>query len=75
MQYILTEEEYNSLIDKKKDIVELVVTECMRVINGEIDFQRNKGIHTNVIGLNQARFLISHHFEVELTQESVPLRD
>lgn len=75
MQYILTEEEYNSLIDKKKDIVELVVTECMRVINGDIDFQLNKGILTNVIGLNQAKSLISHHFEVKLTKESVPLRD
>ena len=55
--------------------VELVVTECMRVINGDIYFQANKGILTNVGGLNQARCLISHHFEVELTQESVPLRD
>ena len=59
-------------IDK---FAELIVTECIQVINGDIYFQANKGILTNVGGLNQARCLISHHFEVELTKDSVPLRN
>lgn len=68
--------EAHRIFIEERDIklAELIVEECMQVINGDIIYQYNKGIITNLGGLNQARFLISHQFGVELTEESVPLR-
>ena len=44
---------------------ELIVRECAKVINADIEAQIKDGIISNVHGLNQARYLINEHFGVE----------
>ena len=44
---------------------ELIVEECAKVINADIEYQIKDGIISNVHGLNQARNLIKEHFGVE----------
>ena len=44
---------------------ELIVRECAKVINADIEYQIKDGIISNVHGLNQARNLIKEHFGVE----------
>ena len=44
---------------------ELIVKECAKVINADIEYQIKDGIISNVHGLNQARNLIKEHFGVE----------
>ena len=44
---------------------ELIVRECTKVINADIEYQIKDGIFSNVHGLNQARNLIKAHFGVE----------
>ena len=44
---------------------ELIVGECAKVINADIEYQIKDGIFSNVHGLNQARNLIKEHFGVE----------
>ena len=45
--------------------VELLVAECAKVINADIEYQIKDGVISNVHGLNQARNLIKEHFGVE----------
>ena len=65
-----TEEELNDdrtniyVIDVEK-FAELIVKECAKVINADIEYQIKDGIISNVHGLNQARNLIKEHFGVE----------
>ena len=44
---------------------ELLVAECAKVINADIEYQIKDGVISNVHGLNQARNLIKEHFGVE----------
>lgn len=63
-------ETYSSLtwtqVDKVKNVfVDLLVQECVKVINADIETQIKDGVISNVHGLNQARNLIVEHFGVE----------
>ncbi len=44
---------------------ELLIKECANVIDGDIYYQLDKGVGSNVFGLNQARELIKSHFGVK----------
>ena len=62
--FIYDKQNDSSFFNKEK-FAELIVEECEKVINGDIMYQANKGVITNIHGLNQARELIKHHFGVK----------
>jgi hypothetical protein len=51
--------------EEMEKFAELIVRECAKVINADIEYQIKDGIISNVHGLNQARNLINEHFGVE----------
>lgn len=50
--------------DERK-FAKLIIDQCAEVINGDIQYQVDRGVYSNVFGLNQARELIKQHFGVE----------
>ena len=62
----ITGDELQPILDKRLEkFAELIVKECAKVINADIEYQIKDGIISNVHGLNQARNLIKEHFGVE----------
>jgi len=49
------------MFDREK-FAEMIVQECVDVITKECHEQSSQGIISNLMGLNQARFLINEHF-------------
>ena len=56
---------YDAQEGQIEKFAELLVKECAKVINADIEYQIKDGIISNVHGLNQARNLIKQHFGVK----------
>ena len=57
--------EYSFEDDYNEKFTELIINECINVINDDCKFQYDSGVISNLGGLNQARELIKRHFGVE----------